>query len=175
MQNQKQHLAFIFSLHLATSRQQSGVQRLLIRNLKVLLCCWCSVHSVPVPASSLGLSSPQPRLGSPSLNIPRPPTLNFPNLKSISVWKSTINFIFPGYIMPHFCQYKRKRKCLLKHYLYFSSPSMECRYYLLCHFIKKCSCTEIHLISWNSFFQSVLCDIIYLIITCTYRWWRYVA
>ena len=27
-----------------------------------------------------------------SLNIPRPPTLNFPNLKSISVWKSTINF-----------------------------------------------------------------------------------
>ena len=106
-----------------------------------------------VSAHNLTLASP------PALNIPRPPTLNFPNLKSISVWKSTINFIFPGYIMPHFCQYKRKRKCLLKHYLYFSSLSMECRYYLLCHFIKKCSCTEIHLISWNSFFQSVLCDI----------------
>ena len=128
LQNRKQHLA--------TTRQQIGVQRLLISNLKVLLCCWCCDHGVPVPASSLGLSSP--RLRSPSLNIPRPPTLNFPNLKSISVWKSTINFIFPGYIMPHFfCQYKRKRKCLLKHY--FSSPSMECRYYLLCHFRKNVS------------------------------------
>ena len=104
LQNRKQHLA--------TSRQQIGVQRLLIRNLKVLLCCWCCDHGVPAPASSLGLSSPS--LRSPSLNIPRPPTLNFPNLKSISVWKSTINFIFPRYIMPHFfCQYKRKRKCLL--------------------------------------------------------------
>ena len=128
LQNRKQHLA--------TSRQQIGVQRLLIRNLKVLLCCWCCDHGVPVPASSLGLSSPS--LRSPSLNIPRPPTLNFPNLKSISVWKSTINFIFPRYIMPHFfCQYKRKRKYLLKHY--FSSPSMECRYYLLCHFRKNVS------------------------------------
>ena len=99
LQNRKQHLA--------TTRQQIGVQRLLIRNLKVLLCCWCCDHGVPVPASSLGLSSPS--LRSPSLNIPRPPTLNFPNLKSISVWKSTINFIFPRYIMPHFfCQYKRR-------------------------------------------------------------------
>ena len=46
------------------------------------------------PLSSVLVSpaSPGPAESPLSLNIPRPPTLNFPNLKSISVWKSTINF-----------------------------------------------------------------------------------
>ena len=49
---------------------------------------WYPLSSSP-PASP-GL--PRPDESPLSLNIPRPPTLNFPNLKSISVWKSTINF-----------------------------------------------------------------------------------
>ena len=60
------------------------------------VCCKMRTQEWYPPSSSLCprlICLPQPSLQSPlSLNIPRPPTLNFPNLKSISVWKSTINF-----------------------------------------------------------------------------------
>ena len=63
----------------------------LLENYSEFVVRWGHRSDILRPPASVLVCSASPE--SPlSLNIPRPPTLNFPNLKSISVWKSTINF-----------------------------------------------------------------------------------